>query len=367
MKLSVKKFLDAQDEVFKHNVTTKDDFGRSLLHVASSLGNNDVIKYLTEKGLHPEDPDSLGLTSLDLALINNKLDTAKLLLTGNNKMDPNSLDQFGKSAMHKAINPFTDTDSINNFALLLEHGASPDLTDKDGNTPLHLATANGLFKIVNLFLEYDADPNQRNNEKQTAIHFAARNNRGKVLRELLNREVEINIQDSQGRTALHLAAEEAPNTTKILLDKGADVNILDTKGRNALHYANLEYTAKLLASQKGVDINQQDFYGQTPLHLAVKQGKGAVVVKALIDAGARIDIRDNQGKIPVDYAIHQSDKEASVFDNIVTPSVIDLVNPVNQKYIKRQAVLDLDKQFSSKRVTSQALSIKKKNISSRIR
>jgi len=47
--------------------------------------------------------------------------------------------------------------------LLLNHGANPDLQDKQGNTPLHLVTFYGYANIAKLLLEHGADPNIKNN------------------------------------------------------------------------------------------------------------------------------------------------------------------------------------------------------------
>jgi len=50
-----------------------------------------------------------------------------------------------------------------------------------------------------------------------------------------------------------------------------------------------------------VDLDFQNRKGSTVLHRAVMRGKRDVV-PILIDVGARLDIRDRQGKLPVEYA-----------------------------------------------------------------
>ena len=49
------------------------------------------------------------------------------------------------------------------------------------------------------------------------------------------------------------------------------------------------------------DVNVQDEDGWTALHVAAIYGN-VEIARMLIDAGARKDIRDNEGKLPYDLA-----------------------------------------------------------------
>ena len=59
-------------------------------------------------------------------------------------------------------------------------------------------------------------------------------------------------------------------------------------------------TVKLFLSY-GVDINKPDSSGQTALHLAVSKGM-VRMVKLLIENGSRYDIKDENGRTPMDLA-----------------------------------------------------------------
>lgn len=48
------------------------------------------------------------------------------------------------------------------MAILLEHGADPNLGDIDGNTALHLSVISPNTTIAGLLLEYDADIDAQN-------------------------------------------------------------------------------------------------------------------------------------------------------------------------------------------------------------
>ena len=53
--------------------------GMTLLHCAASVGANDCVKYLLEKGADPMVEDDNSNTSIAAALSNNHKDTAKIL------------------------------------------------------------------------------------------------------------------------------------------------------------------------------------------------------------------------------------------------------------------------------------------------
>ncbi len=59
--------------------------------------------------------------------------------------------------------------------------------------------------------------------------------------------------------------------------------------------------AASLCLERGVDINAINENGQTALHLAVAV-RSEAFIEFLIDRGARVDIKDKQGRTPIDVA-----------------------------------------------------------------
>lgn len=98
------------------------------------------------------------------------------------------------------------------------------------------------------------------------------------------------------------------------IDSGGDPKSIDPKsGWSLLHFAAefqdiaaIEYLINL-----SCDPNQPDNYGQTPLHIAVGSDiDGAIqtdepleykATKRLLELGADITMKDNQGKTPIDW------------------------------------------------------------------
>jgi ankyrin repeat protein len=78
--------------------------------------------------------------------------------------------------------------------------------DKNGNTPLHHASANDNVKIVRHLLNEGANVNVQNNDGNTPLHFAAEKGRLGVIRLLLERRADVNVQDKDGNTPLVSAA-----------------------------------------------------------------------------------------------------------------------------------------------------------------
>ena len=79
-----------------------------------------------------------------------------------------------------------------------------------------------------------------------------------------------------------------------LLDAGVDPHVLDGRRRTPLHLLHMvdfePLLPRLLAA--GLDLEARDQGGRTPLHMAVGDWGSVDLVRALIAAGARIDVTD---------------------------------------------------------------------------
>ncbi|MBA8954950.1 ankyrin repeat domain-containing protein [Actinomadura namibiensis] len=90
---------------------------------------------------------------------------------------------------------------------------------------------------------------------------------------------------------------DAPGVTR-LLDAGLGPHFRDGLGRGPLHLLHLvdheELLPRLLAA--GLDVDAADRDGWTPLFTAVTEGGSERYVRALLEAGARTDTVDRQGR-----------------------------------------------------------------------
>ncbi|MBB2910849.1 hypothetical protein FHS43_002112 [Streptosporangium becharense] len=83
-----------------------------------------------------------------------------------------------------------------------------------------------------------------------------------------------------------------------LLDAGFDTRVRDGGRRTLLHVLHLldhePLLPRLLAA--GLDLEATDHHERTPLHVAVGDGGSEALVRALLDAGARVDVVDYGGR-----------------------------------------------------------------------
>ena len=84
------------------------------------------------------------------------------------------------------------------------------------------------------------------------------------------------------------------------LDLGEDPNAQNIFGDTRLHCAKTADMVRVMI-EKGADIDAPNGMWRTPLHCAVAQDRVAVC-QALVDFGASLTLRDNQGKSALDYA-----------------------------------------------------------------
>jgi hypothetical protein len=82
-----------------------------------------------------------------------------------------------------------------------------------------------------------------------------------------------------------------------LLDQGVDAHVRDVNGRTLLHFLHHLDHDRLLPwlLAAGLDVDAEDRYERTALHRAVEFDGPVALVRALLDAGARIDLQDGEG------------------------------------------------------------------------
>jgi len=127
-----------------------------------------------------------------------------------------------------------------------------------------------------LLLEKGFDPAMRIGDHGSPLYYAATKGRLAVVRMLLERDVDVNAAGKSGVTPL-IGAAHASHLTAT-----AD-----------------EVVEALLAA--GAKVNVRDSDGRTPLHYAANAGgvNVSAVIDRLLKAGAEVDARDNEGRTPL--------------------------------------------------------------------
>lgn len=133
--------------------------------------------------------------------------------------------------------------------LLLEAGADPNRSNRNGITPLMQALESGVEEeLVQSLLKAGADVNAEDREGTTVLMHIIAHERFALLPELLRAGAKVNQQNEDGETALmRLVSRTEPKEltqhrpVEQLLSAGADVNLLDSDGHTALDLLTKRY------------------------------------------------------------------------------------------------------------------------------
>jgi ankyrin repeat protein len=167
----------------------------------------------------------------------------------------------------------------------------------------------GDLKAVQLFLNAGIDCNALSATGSTALMAASKNGRIEVVNKLLEQKVNVDAQGKQGVTALMLAAENNQlEIVKLLLKKNADPNVEDQTGWTALMkavYQGNTACVEALAARSRQEVNRG-------LLIAALTGHQEIA-KILLDNGAEVDSRADDGRTPLMLAAGKGDKDLIAF------------------------------------------------------
>ena len=147
---------------------------RTALHVASSEGQKKVVQVLLEAGASPNRSDRWGGSPLDDALRQRHLEGADVLRKagGRKGMADHSTELITTAARGDALT----------VASLMKDGISPNQSDYDLRTPLHLASAEGHEQVVSALIEAGATVDSKDRWGCTPLDAALRWNHEGVER-----------------------------------------------------------------------------------------------------------------------------------------------------------------------------------------
>ncbi|MDO4557833.1 MAG: ankyrin repeat domain-containing protein [Planctomycetia bacterium] len=123
---------------------------------------------------------------------------------------------------------------------LIHDGADVHETAKDGWTPVHLAAAVGLTRVLETLVGAGADPVVRTESGLTPLHLAALTGDDSLVRYLCDLRPEmVNVAEKDRlMTALHLAVENRHRAvTETLITDGAEPSLRNADGRTPLEIA----------------------------------------------------------------------------------------------------------------------------------
>jgi ankyrin repeat protein len=248
--------------------------GWTALMYAARQGAVDAARALAEAGadLNQVDPD--GTTATVVAVINAHFDLAAMLAAKG--ADLNVADTSGMTALYAAVDMHTlgpmlsrpgpkVTDELDAAALvpvLIKHGANPNLRLKKPIIGRHHDSGDASM-----------------GEGTTPLMRAAKSSDLPVLKALLT-----------GGADPSITQKDYSNTVMVLLG-----------GRGGGNEAALLEAVKLCI-EHGADVDAFNANGQTAVHLAVQKGANTIV-RYLAEKGAKLDLKNKQGRTPMDLAL----------------------------------------------------------------
>ncbi|XP_039996104.1 LOW QUALITY PROTEIN: nuclear factor NF-kappa-B p100 subunit [Xiphias gladius] len=217
----------------RHLCGVQDSNGDTPLHLAIIHQQTGVIQQLVHTLLSSQQQHILNTanhlrqTPLHLAVITRQVKVVEVLLRAG--ADPSLVDKDGRSPLHLAALAGDNTTLRPLLAHLGErHGHLVNTPDYHGLHPLHLAVRRDGERCLRLLVEGGAKINAPEQKSgNTALHLAVRENLFKVACTLITElKADVNACTYGGNTALHLAASlGSPTLCSMLIAAGADKNV----------------------------------------------------------------------------------------------------------------------------------------------
>lgn len=126
-----------------HHVDTRDNDGRTALHLAAADGSVAIVRAALAAGADPNAVDRRGWTPLHFAAQNYFPEVARLLIAGH--ADPDLGDENGNTPLSNAV--FESRGRAEMIVLLLKAGASPNKNNKHGVSPRSMAASIANFEV----------------------------------------------------------------------------------------------------------------------------------------------------------------------------------------------------------------------------
>jgi ankyrin repeat protein len=255
--------------------------GMTPLLYAARDGRIDIARLLVAAKANVQQTDVNGIAPLLMAITNNHLDVAKFLLE--KAANPNAADWWGRTPLYATV----------------------EIRNRDyGRNNEHDVDRAAALELIKMLLDRGANVHARTKEVPP-------------IRRFITPLGDLSWVDFTGQTAFLRAALAGDITLmRLLLDKGADANIASFAGTTPLMAAagvnwmgGQTFTeskealmeAVQLCLDKGADVNAKNSMGVTAVIGAANRGSDDIL-ELLVKKGARLDIKDNEGRTPLVWA-----------------------------------------------------------------
>lgn len=145
--------------------------------------------------------------------------------------------------------------------------------DESGQTIIHVLASTGPLKLLKYIVDkYKASLEEKDKNDWRPIHYASVGGRLDIINYLLKKGVSVNSKTSENTTCLHYFSKVPPPESE------EEINLYK------------ETLLKIIS--KFENINGQNKSGETPLHRAVSEKKRIIMIKELLNHGAKVNIKN---------------------------------------------------------------------------
>lgn len=271
----------------------------------------DQVEKLLQGGEDPNQRNANGSYGMHFACIGNLLSIAKLLRK--HGATTNVFNKAGLTPLHCSCDV---SSSIKLCNWLVAEGADVNARSQTGKTPLHCCCLQGFNDIAQWLLHKGARISEETEDGTQAIHFACHSGNLSLVQLLVEHGAQLGCVNNSGETPFMWACASGHLDIVLfmqqkcleLVSKGGDADEVEggcidplargVHGHNALHYAtqggHIDVVVQLV-QQMGLDVNSLDAEHGTPLHGACLKGFLPVVEYLVDTAGADINLKTTQG------------------------------------------------------------------------
>lgn len=269
--------------------------GANAFDYAVRAGDIRQLEALIGRGVKPT-VQTLTMAARGSRQSSNGVEIYRYLIEGH-KLDVSVIDGEGNNLIHLVAARPNQTEVIK---YLISLGVDPALPNREGDTPLSLASSGRDLEAIKLLLPYSR-VDERNSRGETPLYKAMRRSSLEIIEALLEAGADIHTTDLQGNNLVHSLAEGYREQEvdlfaaklALLLDRGVPVALPMADGTTLYHRAVAHQSLRMLelVARLGIDINAKSSEGMTALHNAALVSRDDKMLRALVGLGADRSLR----------------------------------------------------------------------------
>lgn len=292
--------------------------GQTALFMATLKEQNDVVKYLIEKGAKVNVRNRYGVSPLLLCSEAGNEELVKMLVNAGADINMSPSGELAIEHILAGQTPLygaAKKGHLNICKFLIDHGSNIDAETMTGATPLYTAVEENHFSIVKLLIDSGANVNkcpqgvwakEINIANQSCLLLACMKNNSEIAEYLINNGADVNLFNDRGSSPLLAVCQyNNINLLELLLAKGANIE------QEALNFYDAKINALIVATESGsfdcvrclvengLDVNykikgKEETAGRTPLFCASVKNH-AHIVEYLIENNADVNSCEDSG------------------------------------------------------------------------